>query len=219
MGLELALETSGRPPGLAARHGGRMLERELSAERAHASDLVPTLDALVRELGARPADLTAVYVGTGPGSYTGLRVGVATAQGLALGTGARLVGVPSLELVAWDVLAEGASGAFVLDARQGEVYLARYARRGDALEVLAAPAAVPLARLGAQLVAGEPVWADERARALALPAGHELCDAPAPRAARLLELGARALARGEAADPRALEPLYLRPFTVRSARA
>lgn len=219
MGLELALETSGRPPSLAARRDGVVLERELSSERAHASDLVPVLDALLGELGAAPRDVRAVYVGIGPGSYTGLRVGVATAQGLALGTGAPLVGVPSLEVAAWSVLGPGESGAFVLDARQGEVYLARYARRDAALEVRAAPAALPLARLGAHLVEGEPVWVDARARTLALPEGLDLRDAPTPRAGVLLELGARALARGAVGEPRSVEPLYLRPFAVRGARA
>lgn len=219
MGLEVALETSARPPSLALRAGGRTLERELSSERAHAGDLMPTLDDLVRELGAQPGDLAAVYVGLGPGSYTGLRVGIATAQGLALGSGASLVGVPSFEVLAWTALAEGEHGAFALDARQGELYLARYERRAGGLEVLCAPCALPLARLEAQLVAGEPLWADAGARALALPAGLDVRVAPAARAAVLLELGARALGRGGARDPRTLEPLYLRPFAVRPARA
>jgi tRNA threonylcarbamoyladenosine biosynthesis protein TsaB len=219
VGLEVALETSGRPPGLAARAGERTLERELSSERAHASDLMPALDALVRELGATPADVSAVYVGTGPGSYTGLRVGVATAQGLALGCGAPLVGVPSLELLAWSALAQGERGAFALDARQGEVYLARYERRGTGLEVLTAPCAVAHAGLGALLVEGEPLWADAGVRASALPQGLDLRVAPPARAALLLELGARALAAGLARDPRSVEPLYLRPFAVRPARA
>ena len=146
-------------------------------------------------------------------------MGVATAQGLALGCGAPLVGVPSLELVAWSALAEGERGAFALDARQGEVYLARYERRGSGLETLTAPCAVALAGLGALLAAGEPLWADAALRASALPEGLDLRAAPPARAALLLELGARALAAGLARDPRTVEPLYLRPFAARPARA
>lgn len=219
MTLEVALETSGRPPSLALRSAQTTLERELSSDRAHASDLMPALDELLRELGAVPRDLSAVYVGTGPGSYTGLRAGLATAKGLVLGTGAKLVGVSSLEVVAWTALPPDGGGAFALDARQGEVYLARYRRREADLEVLLEPCALPASRLGSALVAGEPLWCDAGVRELALPAGLDLRPAPAARAAVLLELGARALARRGAADPRTLEPAYLRPFAIRSARA
>ena len=146
-------------------------------------------------------------------------MGVATAQGLALGCGAPLVGVCSLEVLAWSVLAEGERGAFALDARQGEVYLARYERRGSGLETLTAPCAVALAGLGALLAAGEPLWADAGVRASALPADLDLRVAPPARAEVLLELGARALAAGLARDPRTVEPLYLRPFATRPARA
>jgi phosphoglucosamine mutase len=72
-GLAVALETSTRAPSLAVRLGEVTLEAELASARAHASDLLPTLERLLGELGASPRDIAAVVVGTGPGSYTGLR--------------------------------------------------------------------------------------------------------------------------------------------------
>jgi tRNA threonylcarbamoyladenosine biosynthesis protein TsaB len=217
--LEVALETSARPPSVALRSASGTLERELDGDRAHASDLLPALDDLLRRTGAAPGDVSAVYVGIGPGSYTGLRAGLALAKGLVLGTGAKLVGVSSLESTAWSALAGDGRGAFALDARQGEVYLARYGRRAGELEVLLEPCARPLGGLASELVAGEPLWCDAGVRALALPPGLDVRVAPAPRAAVLLELGARALRRRGADDPRTLEPAYLRPFAIRPARA
>jgi tRNA threonylcarbamoyladenosine biosynthesis protein TsaB len=217
--LEVALETSARPPSVAVRSARGTLERELSSARAHASDLLPALDEFLRPSGAVPGDVTVVYVGIGPGSYTGLRAGLALAKGLVLGTGARLVGVSSLETMAWAALGGDGRGAFALDARQGAVYLARYERRGDDLDVLLEPCVRPLGDLASELVAGEPLWCDEGLRALALPAGLDVRAAPAPRAAVLLELGARALRRRGSDDPRTLEPAYLRPFAIRTARA
>lgn len=219
MTLEVALETSARPPSVALRSPSGTLERELASDRAHASDLLPALDDFLRGTGAAPGDVAAVYVGIGPGSYTGLRAGLALAKGLVLGTGAKLVGVSSLETTAWSALAGDGRGTFALDARQGEVYLARYERRGGDLHVLLEPCVRPLGGLAAELVAGEPLWCDEAVRAHAQPLGLDVRVAPAPRAAVLLELGARALRRRGADDPRTLEPTYLRPFAFRPTRA
>lgn len=196
MKLELALETSSRDASVALRSGDRILERRLSSARAHASDLVPALDELVRELGASPRELAAVFVGLGPGSYTGLRVGIATALGLTRSTGAALRGVCSFEVLLWERLRPGESGGVLLDGRAGGLYHARYRRGQDEIEELLAPAILP------------PQLARERAR----DDGRTLGDADAPAARALLELGALRLARlgpHAAAD---VQPLYLRPF-------
>ena len=95
--IEVALETSTRQPSVAVRDATRVVERRLDRNGAHASDLLPALDALLTECGAGPRDITRIAVGIGPGSYTGLRVGIATAQGLARGTGAPLVGVSKVK--------------------------------------------------------------------------------------------------------------------------
>jgi tRNA threonylcarbamoyladenosine biosynthesis protein TsaB len=93
---------------------------EVLAERASvAKTLLEDVDALLRQASARPSDLDALVVGTGPGSFTSTRIGLAVARGLALALDIEGAGVSTL-----DALAAGAEGALpVIDARRGEVFL------------------------------------------------------------------------------------------------
>jgi tRNA threonylcarbamoyladenosine biosynthesis protein TsaB len=93
---------------------------EVLGERtSRAVTLLEDVDALLRQAGARTGDIQGLAVGTGPGSFTGLRVGLATARGLALALGVPVAGVSTL-----DALAAGAPGALpVIDARRGEVFV------------------------------------------------------------------------------------------------
>jgi len=217
--IRLALETSTRSPSLALESGGSFLERALSAERPHASDLLPALAELLGELGASPRDLGAVFVGTGPGSYTGLRVGIATALGLARGAGAALFGVPSGETLAWAELEPGEEAAIVLDARGGELYFARYGRTPEGVTVLHAPCVLAAGDLGLLLPSGSRVFADaEAARAAGLERLALHIEPAVPRAGALLALGSRRLAAEGAQDPAQIEPLYLRAFAAKSRR-
>jgi len=117
---------------LAARH--RLLER------GHAEALMPMVEAVRAETGLayRQFDLIAVTIG--PGTFTGLRIGLAAARGLALASGVALVGLTTLEALAWGI-PERARGAepvlAALDARRGELYAQAF---GPALEPLGAPA-------------------------------------------------------------------------------
>ncbi|MDE0893035.1 MAG: tRNA (adenosine(37)-N6)-threonylcarbamoyltransferase complex dimerization subunit type 1 TsaB, partial [Planctomycetota bacterium] len=81
--LLVALESSTRSPSIAVYLDGELHFEALDGDRPHASDLLPRLDAILGSLKISPRDITHVAVGTGPGSYTGLRVGIATAQGIA----------------------------------------------------------------------------------------------------------------------------------------
>jgi len=194
--LAVAIESSSRRASVAARTGGRLLQAELSSTRAHASDLLPALDSLLRELGAEPRAIAAVFVGLGPGSYTGLRVGIATALGISRSTGAALVGVCSFEVLLWERLAPGEQGGVLLDGRSGGFYHARYRRTADALEPLLVPAILP----------------PEEARARAAGDGRSFGAEDAPQARVLLELGSARLARSGPMRPEDVQPLYLRPF-------
>lgn len=93
---------------------------EVLGERASvAKTLLEDVDALLRRASARPRDVEALVVGTGPGSFTSTRIGLATARGLALALGIEGAGISTL-----DALAEGAEGALpVIDARRGEVFV------------------------------------------------------------------------------------------------
>ncbi len=220
-GLFVALETSSRSPQLAVRRGGTTLCRALESDRAHASDLVPTLARLVDELGGAPRDIAAVVVGLGPGSYTGLRVGAATGIGLARGASAALLGVPSLEALAFAELAPGETGQVLLDARSGELYFARYRRTPDSVEAVEAPCVLRAADVPARIERGERLFAEDdalRAGGLADAPPPSLARSTRPRADALLELGLARWRAGTLAAASTLEPLYLRAFAASSRR-
>lgn len=217
----VALETSARAASLAVRHGSRTRVARLESGRAHASDLFPALERLLAELGAAPRGIEAVFVGTGPGSYTGLRVGIATALGLARGSGAVLRGVPSGETLALGELEPGAQGTLLLDARSGELYFARYRRVAEDVEVLTPPCVLRPVELAGRLPADGPIFGDAsvaEAAGLDAAARARLVVDRVPDAAQLLVLGERRLERLGPQAPEELEPLYLRPFAAQTRR-
>lgn len=96
----LAIETSSRRGFVALGRGDEIIDVvELPAKRRHNLDLVPTIDTLCRKHDLAPADLGEVYVSLGPGSFTGLRIAIATAKMLALTLGVKIIGVPTLDLL------------------------------------------------------------------------------------------------------------------------
>ncbi|MDP6538994.1 MAG: tRNA (adenosine(37)-N6)-threonylcarbamoyltransferase complex dimerization subunit type 1 TsaB [Planctomycetota bacterium] len=216
-----ALETSTRRPSVAVSGSGRTLVRTLSGDRAHASDLVPALDELLSELDLAPSSLAGVLVGTGPGSYTGLRVGIATARGLARSTGALLRGVPSGEALAFERLEPGDRCIHLLDARGGELCCAVYERLAEEVRVASAPRTLTPAELADWLPSSLPIYGERGvADAASLSEGERarFDDEVPPGAGALLVLGRRRLDTlgGQAAHE--VEPLYLRPFAARARR-
>ncbi len=210
-----AFETSGATGSAALLLDGRVSEVELARGRAHASDLLPALDGLLRAAGLQLAELDALVVGRGPGSFTGLRVAAATALGLARGAGLALLGVPSFEASACDALAPGEEGAVVADARSGALYYARYRRLPETVETLTPPQALAPHEL-LERIAGARVLVGDAAlpKSLLLPDGGRWRAAP-PRASTLARLGAARLLLHGPSPPEEIEPLYLRPFAVR----
>lgn len=219
--LVLALETSARPPSLALERGDRTFTARLGTERRHASDLLPALAQLLGEVGATARDLDAIVVGTGPGSYTGLRVGVATALGLARATGADLVGVPSVAALAFERLAPAETGTVLLDARSRQLYLAVYRRTESALEEVVAPRVTTADELGRHLPGTGPILGDATvadAARLDDAAVARLSTDAVPTATGLLRLGVERLERAGPTPPEGLRPLYLRPFAAAPRR-
>src|SRR5262245_12950805 len=117
-----------------------------AASQRHGRDLLPIVQALLREAGIVVSDLNVVAVGLGPGSYTGLRVGLTAAKVLAYLTGAHLVGFDSLEGLAWNAPSEALRINVVADAQRGDVYTADFQRStpGAALACTSASRIRPL---------------------------------------------------------------------------
>lgn len=213
-----AFETSTAAGSVALLQGGSAMEVELARDRAHASDLLPALDGLLRSAGLSLPELDALVVGLGPGSFTGLRVAAATALGLARGAALALVGVPSFEATALAALAPGEEGAVVADARSGALYFARYLRLADDLATLEPPQALAPSELASRIAGDFPIVGDSALLrgALLPPAAVARLRGAAPRAAALARLGAARLAQRGPSAPEEIEPLYLRPFAVRA---
>jgi tRNA threonylcarbamoyladenosine biosynthesis protein TsaB len=150
MSLYLGIDTSSPTLALALWSPGSSSLARFCEDvgRDHAKRLIPELERLFKSVGAKPADLRSIGVGIGPGSYTGLRVGLATARGLARGAGISTRGVGSLEARAWAGLGENVpKGVFALDARRGNVYAAIFEKRGETVTALEPVAKVAKADL------------------------------------------------------------------------
>ena len=130
----LSIESSGHVASVALMEDGRLLgEFSLNCGLTHSQTLMPMLSHMMELCGADTAEIDAVAVSAGPGSFTGLRIGAATAKGLAMGIDCPLIAVSTLEALAYNVV--NACGAYVcpiMDARRGQVYCAVF-RNGERL--------------------------------------------------------------------------------------
>lgn len=128
----LAIETSGRFGSVALSVDGQVVASDRFAHGLqHAAEIVVRIDTLCRGQGWQPAQIDEIYVSTGPGSFTGLRIGVTLAKTLAFATGARLVAVPSARVLAYNAPREAERVLIVLDAKRDQVFTARLRRDGD----------------------------------------------------------------------------------------
>jgi tRNA threonylcarbamoyladenosine biosynthesis protein TsaB len=216
----LILETSCQVGQVAIASGAKILaSRRLDEARRHARDLVPAMRDLLAEHGWKACDLTAVVVSRGPGSYTGLRVGIMTAKTLAYATGCALLGIETFAAIARQAPEEAQTIDVLADAQQNKIYVQTFERlRGNADSpdslVAQAPLIIrPFADWRAGLadnvwVTGPGLRAHEAKlgdRRLVDPSSRE----PLPES--LLRLCLERLERGERDDLWTLEPLYLRP--------
>jgi tRNA threonylcarbamoyladenosine biosynthesis protein TsaB len=194
----------------------------LVARQRHAEVLMPAVDELCRQAEWSVADLTAVAVDRGPGLFTGLRVGLATARAISDARGIPAVGVTSLDVLAHSVRRRAGLVASVVDARRGEVYWALYRADGtEARELRSAAVAAPEALAGQLTALDGPVLAvgdgasryeDLFTRAGAtIGTGGEMW----PSALALAQLAADQLGVDPIVASGPLTPLYLRQADVR----
>jgi tRNA threonylcarbamoyladenosine biosynthesis protein TsaB len=217
MALLLAIDTSARTAGVALLDGELVLaEHTWQATGNHTTHLLPAVRELLQASGKRPTDLSAVATAIGPGAFTGLRVGIATAKTLAWS-----LGLPCLAVGSLDALAATVSWAprvlAVLDAGRGEWYWASYAQERGARRRLeppqiGRPEEVLAALRRSTFLVGDCAPAvrqliAERYERLVTLADPRL---PAVRPAALGLLAQGRLAAGECDEPATLQPVYLR---------
>lgn len=214
--LLVALESSTRSPSIAVSSDGELRSEHLDGDRPHASDLLPRLEDILSSLKRSPREITHVAVGTGPGSYTGLRVGIATAHGLARAADAELIGVPSVEALAFGELSVGECGDLVLDARGGGLYHARYERSEGGVSALISPRVVPSEELDIILHDSSIALLDQSLEArVQRREGLRLICGLTPRADSILSLAQQRFQDADQSEREPVLPLYLRPFEGR----
>ena len=209
----LLIETSGRAGFVALAQAENLLGiRGLDEARRHARDLAPALDGLLREQGWKARELDAVFVGRGPGSYTGLRVGIMSAKTIAYATGCTLLGIESFAVLAHQAPCEADRLDVLADAQQGKVYLQSFRCTDGQWKATTVLRIVHLddwlAEREANSWVGGPGAAQYQSR---LPESIRIVVDSDPRAESLLALGLRRYRAGERDDPYKVEPLYLRP--------
>ena len=215
--LIVALDTTTRPGSCAvARDGAVLCEVVGEATREQAARLPGEIVAVLARAGATVHDVDAFAVATGPGSFTGLRIGIASMQGLAFAQGKPLVGVSALDALAdvarVSVAAEGRVATWV-DAWRGEVYAAIY-RSGRSSEPPLVSQPIDLLRA---MGAGPTVFIGDGAATYrdlivaALGADARVADPAAPMlAGTIARLATAAYAAGDRPGPHAIRPIYVR---------
>jgi tRNA threonylcarbamoyladenosine biosynthesis protein TsaB len=172
--VALAIETSTSNGSVALfREGKEPVLAELGVGSAHGRELAPAIKGLLDAVGLKPAALELVICGLGPGSYTGLRVGAATAIGISLGTGCPLIGVSSLAAVAAAAGKEGDVLFTTADAGRGNCYFAAFRLSRGLVQVETAHA-VGTWQQAASLVEAGWLLAGEGARRIAAQDGASL---------------------------------------------
>lgn len=196
-----------------------LAEYTVNYKKTHSQTLLPMIDEMMRLLDMEPSAVDAIAVSGGPGSFTGLRIGSATAKGLGLALKKPLIHVPTLDAMAYGLF--GASGLIcpMMDARRQQVYTGIY-RFEERFEIVMEQSALAVADLAERLNAlserviflgdGVPVYEKQLAETLTVP----YCFAPAhvnrQRAASVAALGAVYFAEGKIETAAEHKPDYLR---------
>jgi tRNA threonylcarbamoyladenosine biosynthesis protein TsaB len=213
----LALDTSTTRAAIAlALDDGTVLVAPTADDRQHGRGLLPAIRDLLQAGGLTVARLDAIAVGLGPGSYTGLRVGLTAAKTIAFALGKPLVGLDSLEVLAANAGTDALRVVVVADAQRGDLFVADFVREA---------AGGPILRVGQTRVEAATDWAARLEpetlvlgpavlrRGFVAPGSARLPADPEdhrPEGRRLIPLALAALDAGRLVDPWFVEPVYLR---------
>ena len=213
----LAIETSTEACSVALVHGDEIIERSEVAPRRHAELVLPMADALLAEAGLSRTALDGIAVGRGPGAFTGVRLGVSLAQGMAMALDVPVVTVSSLQALALEAPEDDAAVLSVIDARMGEIYVAAWRRQDDGGVALldrervdtATALVLPDAPAWHVVGTGWTTYEDALRPRIAAPI-RSAEGARYPQARHVAELAVRRFRDGDAVAPELALPVYLR---------
>lgn len=224
--LILAIDSATPVAGVALMDDGRLIKEEFSNyKKTHSETLMLMVDRVLRESECSVNQVDAIAVTTGPGSFTGLRIGLAAVKGLSMAVGMPVVGVSTLDTLAHNICASDALVCPLLDARKQEVYCGFYDVTGKmplplleamacspeefldhALKVAAAFKKDRIIILGDGYYPYTEFFVEKLGKKLVIPPPHLML----PRASALASLGTDKFARGQFEDIIKLRPSYIR---------
>jgi len=217
----LGIDTATRQASVALWENGVAVARARADQpKQHAERLLSLVQEAIASAGWPKGSLDLVACGTGPGSFTGVRVGIATAKGISLGLARPIVAVGSLEAMARSFRWDAEVLVAMIDAKKGEVFLAAY-DRGET--PLLGPTHLPAGRVAAELLrfAGKKAFALGEIAAdvdVGPIAVHRDPATDLPDAATIARIGAERFSARGASSLHDLEPAYLRPPDITSPR-
>jgi tRNA threonylcarbamoyladenosine biosynthesis protein TsaB len=214
----LGIETSTKTGSVAVvSESGVIAQYSLNIEVTHSERLMSTVDRVLKDTGLAIGDLDGFSVALGPGSFTGLRIGIATVKGLAFATGKPVAAVSTLKALAANLPFASHAVCPLLDARKKEVYAALYRQEGEILVVEMPESAIPIVEL-AERIPGTVIFTGEGAHlyraVLEESFGGRAFFAPPvaclPSAAIVAAMGLSFFESGQYLNPDELAPLYIR---------
>lgn len=213
----LAIETATEACSVALLHGGALIDRSEMAPRRHAELVLPMAEALLSEAGIARKQLDVIAVGRGPGAFTGVRLAISVAQGLALALDIPVVTVSSLAALAMQAPHNGAATLAVIDARRSEIYAGVFRFDANGLadpldeERVIAASELPLPEAAAWNVLGSGWNAYRDVISERLPDAPRWTDGHRyPQACDVARLAGPLFAAGNALPPEQALPVYLR---------
>lgn len=219
----LAIETATEACSVALLHGDALIDRSEMAPRRHAELVLPMAESLLAEAGLARKGLDAIAVGRGPGAFTGVRLAVSVAQGLALALDIPVLPVSSLAALAMQAPANGAAVLAAIDARRGEIYAGAFKKETEVIELqlnylrllfdecVAAASDLTLPEADAWNVIGSGWSAHGDSIRQRLPGSPRWADGERyPQARDVARLAAPLFAAGKGVPPEQALPVYLR---------
>lgn len=217
----LAIDSSGLVATVAVAEDNNLLgEYTINFKKTHSQTLLPMLDEVKRTIELDLNTIDAIAISGGPGSFTGLRIGSATAKGLGLALDKPLVHVPTLDALAYNLWGSSDVICPLMDARRGQVYTGIYAFEGEALKAIKKPCAISIEELIEAvneqnravifLGDGADVFADTIRERCTVPFRFAPAHVNKQRAASVAVLGMKLFAQGTYESAAEHKPDYLR---------
>ncbi len=216
--LILGIETSTKTGSVAVvSEDGVIAQYSLNIEVTHSERLMSTVDRVLKDTGLAIAEFGGFAVAIGPGSFTGLRIGLSTVKGLAFAAGKPVAAVPTLQALAWNLPYAAYPVCPMLDARKNEVYAALYSFDRTVFTQLMPETTIPIRELAGR-ISGKTVFTGEAAHLFRAEIENQFGSAALfapfaaalPSAATVAKLGLDMIKNGKETDPDSLTPLYIR---------